>query len=701
MNPNKICVVTVVNDESVYAEMCLYLKQLQVPKDFELEFIAIKNKNIAQGYNQAMENSDAKYKIYLQSDVYIIFKEFIIKIIELFQNDLTIGMIGVTGIDKIPVYENLLAYQNKYGVILERNDSSIEKIENKVSQKIYETVQLLQGLVMATQYDIAWREELFPESYFYDYAQSLEFIKKGYKVIIPSHDTVWCLHDKPREIGSDGYNKYKKIFFEEYEDQSLKNSILDNYNYVQEIKKIIFQEKDLYEKIKLIHYLAVFANTSLCGEYCDADIERELYKISNCLTFKAKKKRDEKNAILHVMTEAYETGGHTRVVESMMKTDSQHRHFLILTNPNSMVPLWLKEAVEKSGGQIFFVQGSSFFEKSANLFEQSLPFDKLLLHIHNYDVVPVLAYANKAWHAPIYFLNHSDHLFWIGAGIADMVLNITEYAQQISVTRRNIKNNLLLYGPLQQKLPVIKDEKKKIALRNSLGILKNQKIITSMASDWRYTNTHDYNFPEFVLNILNQCPDVVFIIIGAAGQIRKWDLLRKNKRVIFPGTISKDHVSAMFAVTDLYVDSFYHSSGGCLVDAFLYGLPVLSLNCDRVDALKKFSRKTVPALTDAVLRFLAGEKVIDHEEEKKCYNKYYGLDAWQKKLKEIYTSKTQHTFHDIGAVPFRIEEMDINVARQFNASLYNLCPPKAMFFAENEKKIRELITAIFHIYYEI
>lgn len=701
MNSNKICFISSVKDEKVYNEMLLYIQNLNLPEGIEVEFVKVENKNIAQGYNRAMKNSDAKYKVYLQSDVYIIYKEFIIKIMELFRNDLTIGMIGAKGSEKIPVNEKLLEYQNKYGVNIELRNQSIEKIENIASKNIYEPIQLIDGMLIATQYDIEWREDVFDEEYFYDYAQSLEFIKKGYKVIIPSHDEAWCLQDKTIKTADETYNKYKNIFFKEYEDEALKNSIVDNYKYINEIKKIIFQEKDLYEKINLIHYLAVFANTIVCGEYCDPDLERELYKISNSLTFEAKKDREEKNAILHVMTEAYETGGHTRVVENLVKTDIKHRHFLIFTNPNSIVPFWLRECVEKSGGKIFFVQGGNFFEKSANLFKESLPFTKIILHIHNYDVVPILAYANKAWKASIYFLNHSDHLFWIGAGIADLVLNLTEYAQKISIKRRNIKNNLLLYGPPQQQLEVITDQNYKSALKEKLGISKDQQVITSMASDWRYTNTKEYDFPKFVLDILEQCPNVIYIIIGAIGQSSKWSLLADNKRVVFPGTISKNDVSAVFSITDLYVDSFYHSSGGCLVDAFLYGLPVLSLNADRVDALRKFSTKTVTALNCAVKKFLNGEKVVDMEKEKKCYNEYYGMDKWLKKLDEIHTKKIDHKFHDIGEIPFQIEEMDINVARQFNPFFFNIFPNKESHSMENKKKMREIIREIFHINYEL
>ena len=79
----------------------------------------------------------------------------------------------------------------------------------------YQQVQAVDGLLIATQYDLPWREDLFHYWDFYDVSQSQEFIQKGYRVVVPSQKQPWCIHD-------DGFNNLKnyyqarRIFNEQY-----------------------------------------------------------------------------------------------------------------------------------------------------------------------------------------------------------------------------------------------------------------------------------------------------------------------------------------------------------------------------------------------------------------------------------------------------------------------------------------------------
>lgn len=60
--------------------------------------IAIRDaSSMASGYNIGMERTDAKYKIYMHQDVLIINKDFISQLLQIFQSDSQIGMIGMIG----------------------------------------------------------------------------------------------------------------------------------------------------------------------------------------------------------------------------------------------------------------------------------------------------------------------------------------------------------------------------------------------------------------------------------------------------------------------------------------------------------------------------------------------------------------------------------------------------------------------------
>ena len=69
----------------------------------------------------------------------------------------------------------------------------------------YQQVQAVDGLLIATQYDLPWREDLFDNWDFYDISQGQEFIQKGYRIVVPYQKQPWCIHD-------DGFNNLKNYY---------------------------------------------------------------------------------------------------------------------------------------------------------------------------------------------------------------------------------------------------------------------------------------------------------------------------------------------------------------------------------------------------------------------------------------------------------------------------------------------------------
>ena len=78
MNNKKICFIMCSNDEFLARECQIYIEQLLVPENYEVEVLVVKDaKSMTSGYNEAMRASDAKYKVYLHQDVLILNRGFI------------------------------------------------------------------------------------------------------------------------------------------------------------------------------------------------------------------------------------------------------------------------------------------------------------------------------------------------------------------------------------------------------------------------------------------------------------------------------------------------------------------------------------------------------------------------------------------------------------------------------------------------
>lgn len=77
-------------------------------------------------------------------------------------------------------------------------------------------VDALDGIFLATQYDIPWRTDLFRGWHFYDISQSQEFIKQGYQVVIANQVEPWLIHACGRKVMDDEYVKNMEIFQQNY-----------------------------------------------------------------------------------------------------------------------------------------------------------------------------------------------------------------------------------------------------------------------------------------------------------------------------------------------------------------------------------------------------------------------------------------------------------------------------------------------------
>lgn len=186
MNDKKFCFISCVNNEQYYNECLHYINCINIPEGYEVEVLAIRDaKSLASAYNRAIEESDAKYKIYLHQDLFILDEDILYKILHIFGKE-EVGLIGVVGSKNLSSDGVWWNSKRCYGSYYDNVAVNINEFMNPISSdKEYEEVIAIDGLIMITQYDIKWREDLFDGWHFYDISQCLEFIKRGYKIAVP------------------------------------------------------------------------------------------------------------------------------------------------------------------------------------------------------------------------------------------------------------------------------------------------------------------------------------------------------------------------------------------------------------------------------------------------------------------------------------------------------------------------------------
>ncbi len=213
-----IAFITCVNDEDWYAECLLYLRHLHLPAGFHSEYIGIRAaSSMAAGYNEAMQKTAARYKVYLHQDTLLVYKDFPQAMLNIFADE-SIGVIGVIGCRSLPSSGVWWDGLRCYGRVLHACEAeSIVDTHLKEPEGDYIEVEAADGLLLATQYDVTWREDLFTGWHFYDTSACREFARRSLRTVVAKQEAgFWCIHCPVEKPLSKSYKEYQKIFLKEY-----------------------------------------------------------------------------------------------------------------------------------------------------------------------------------------------------------------------------------------------------------------------------------------------------------------------------------------------------------------------------------------------------------------------------------------------------------------------------------------------------
>ncbi len=212
----KIAFVICYNNERYLDECCYYINKLEIPEGYEVELLTISDaKSMTSAYNEAIATFDAKYKVYLHQDVFLLDKELLKKMLLIFEDE-TIGMIGVAGTKELPRTARASAAWNCGNVLVYNDKKIVHMMEFGKADNDVIDVEAIDGMLMITQYDIPWDEVIFDGWHFYDISQCMAFRENDLRIVIPKDESVWALHDSG--ISSEkGYDIYRKRFCEKYE----------------------------------------------------------------------------------------------------------------------------------------------------------------------------------------------------------------------------------------------------------------------------------------------------------------------------------------------------------------------------------------------------------------------------------------------------------------------------------------------------
>jgi hypothetical protein len=265
-------------------------------------------------------------------------------------------------------------------------------------------------------------------------------------------------------------------------------------------------------------------------------------------------------------------GGHTALARRWLRHNPfGERHSVALTvQAAADVAPELAAAVARTGGNVHSVAGAgSLIERASAL--RGLAIDEadvVVLHVHPWDVLPVIAFAGVDG-PPVLLMNHADHAFWVGVAVADLVVDIRDSGRALSTSYRGARGSVLLPLPLEDRGPA---PRTRSAAGQRLGdptVLERGLVLLTIGSPHKYRPAGTLDFAATIARILEAIPDSVLVAVGPDPGDPAWRRLaaRTPGRVVAVGPDAD--LAPWHAAADLYLEGFPIGSYTALLEVAL------------------------------------------------------------------------------------------------------------------------------------
>ncbi len=281
---------------------------------------------------------------------------------------------------------------------------------------------------------------------------------------------------------------------------------------------------------------------------------------------------------VHVLTEAYGVGGHTRLVRHWIDRAGADRHAVVLTRQTlEFKPHWLVDAGHDV--PILDLLSLGIRERVTRASVLMALFDaaeRVVLHVHPDDAVAIAA-AMATGERDIRFLNHADHAAWLGASLSTGFINFRSQGVRLSVDRRGIDEARCDIVPLPIEAPVALSRRD---ARASLGFSDSEQLLLTVGWDYKYVPVEGYSLLGPLACTLSRT-DARLIAIGPRPDNPLFAQLSEQfpGRVHLPGAL--ESTAAYRAAADVYVDSFPFGGATALLEAVVLGVPAFCFQPQR------------------------------------------------------------------------------------------------------------------------
>ena len=332
---------------------------------------------------------------------------------------------------------------------------------------------------------------------------------------------------------------------------------------------------------------AIIAGARHPGTHVSHRFERLLERIAaeHLEPLTARPGRAAVERVLHVATETYKVGGHSRMIWRWIERDAGRAHTVVTTRQRAASATGVGRAAEASGGRLVELDHRApALERARAVRELAAEADVVVLHVHPNDPVPVLALAAAGERPPVVFFNHSDHVFWLGASVVDALYSLRPAGVTLGL-RRGVAAERHLQGPA----PIAGQDgngpsadagrshrsRARAALLRQLRWPSDTILLLTVGASYKFDDGLGTPLLELVGPVVDANPRVRVLAIGPIDEGAWREASRRTRGRIF-AMGPRTGLSPVFAAADVYLESRPGGGPGASSEAAAHGLPVLT-----------------------------------------------------------------------------------------------------------------------------
>ena len=380
--------------------------------------------------------------------------------------------------------------------------------------------------------------------------------------------------------------------------------------------------------------------------YRGDDIENDLYaKVGSLaalvLSGVAPLKNDK---ILHVLTEGYTSGGHTRVLERLLEASSD-----LPLQDVVVVDTCPREVTAKLNamGVTVRIARRTGLQAISELASIMAEYGDIVLHIHPDDIVSAIsARIARESGTRVVLYNHADHCFTYGACAVDVMCEISAFGRKISRRYRPDLPSSFVGIPLNISRPVDRIHDGKNTVLSSGPAYKFDLRAGGVFSSIVQKVISDLGLPMLLIGPAQLPPD-------ASEELNRFVV--QGKLIIIPAVSYAtylDHLRNCLC----YIDSAPITGGSALPEAALSGVPCAGLEnavmgYSPIDAIRS---RSVDDLIERIRYFRDGDEAVETVSRDELVNAHAPVTV----AKKIVASARRH---DQFLMPYAVDEEALDI----------------------------------------